>query len=164
MRNIVLTLCATVSILTTANAQEVHGLIVDVVDGDTLKIINTGQKIRLIGVDACEKNQKAKTDLGQTVDCGVEPMNALISWTANKEVNCEFTSKDRYQRLLGICGNSEIPDFSAELIRQGYAVAYRYKGKVSDQIYEDIEARAKANRAGLWSMEFEQPWAYRKSK
>ncbi|WP_189524333.1 MULTISPECIES: hypothetical protein [unclassified Mesorhizobium] len=56
-----------------------HGIVVNVIDGDTLKIVGSGEKIRLFGVDACETGQRAHSPLGQSIDCGVDAIAALIS-------------------------------------------------------------------------------------
>lgn len=147
-----------------APGEERSGLVVNVVDGDTLKLVENGQKIRLTGVDACEISQKAKSPLGQTIDCGTDPKAALIRWTANKTITCQIDGQDKYKRLLATCGNDEIPDFAAELIRQGLAVAYRYKGRVTEPVYEQIEQTAKQGKVGLWALDFDQPWTYRHRK
>ncbi|MBA8853846.1 endonuclease YncB(thermonuclease family) [Ochrobactrum intermedium] len=145
-----------------AAGEERSGLVVNVVDGDTLKLVENGQKIRLTGVDACEISQKARSPLGQTIDCGTDPKAALIRWTANKTITCQIDGQDTYKRLLATCGNDEIPDFAAELIRQGLAVAYRYKGRVTEPVYEQIEQTAKQGKVGLWALDFDQPWTYRR--
>ena len=141
--------------------ERISGMVVDVIDGDTLKIVRDGRRIRLTGVDACEVSQKAKSPLGQTIDCGTDSKAALIRWTANKRISCEIEGQDIYKRLLATCGNDEIPDFAAELIRQGLAVAYRYKARVSEPLYEQIEQTAKQGKIGLWALDFDQPWTYR---
>ena len=49
---------------------------------------------------------------------------------------------------------------SSYLVRSGYAFAYRRYSKkfVPDEDY------ARINKIGMWSMEFDYPWDYRKSK
>ena len=49
---------------------------------------------------------------------------------------------------------------SSYLVRSGYAFAYRRYSKkfVADEDY------ARINKIGMWSMEFDYPWDYRKSK
>ena len=46
------------------------------------------------------------------------------------------------------------------LVRSGYGFAYRRYSKkfVPDEDY------ARINKIGMWSMEFDYPWDYRKSK
>ncbi len=80
-----------------AAGEERSGLVVNVVDGDTLKLVENGQKIRLTGVDACEISQKARSPLGQTIDCGTDAKAALIRWTANKTITCQIDGQDTYK-------------------------------------------------------------------
>ena len=66
--------------------------------------------------------------------------------------------KDKYNRSLGECYiNGE--SLSVYMVKNGYAFDWPYysKGKFSkDQNF------AKKNRLGLWSMEFQFPWEFRK--
>ena len=48
---------------------------------------------------------------------------------------------------------------SGFLVRSGYAFAYR---KYSKKFIKDEEF-AKENKLGMWSMEFEYPWDFRKT-
>ena len=45
------------------------------------------------------------------------------------------------------------------MVRSGYAFAYR---KYSTKFVQD-EDYAKKNKLGLWQMNFEYPWVYRKT-
>ena len=49
---------------------------------------------------------------------------------------------------------------SGFLVRSGYAFAYR---KYSKKFIKDEEF-AKENKFGMWSMEFEYPWNFRKTQ
>lgn len=137
---------------------------VEVVDGDTLRIVSRGEKIRLLGIDACETGQKAITSSGQILDCGVPATSALIDLTKNRTLSCRITGRDRYKRLLATCGTLETPDVGAELVRRGLAVVYRYKGKATMPEYVAIEKRARASRLGLWNLSFDEPALYRKTR
>ena len=48
---------------------------------------------------------------------------------------------------------------SSFLVRSGYAFAYR---KYSNKFIKEEEF-AKENKLGMWSMEFEYPWDFRKA-
>lgn len=137
---------------------------VDVIDGDTLRITGTKEKIRLLGIDACETRQTATTKSGQTVDCGEPATSALIGLTIHQPVTCSVTGRDRYKRLLARCGTSTTPDLGAELVRQGLAVVYRYKGKPTVPDYVAIESRAQSSQLGLWALNFDEPFLYRRAK
>ena len=75
----------------------------------------------------------------------------------NNKVNCVKEGKDRYKRILAECFvNNE--SLSSYLVRSGYAFAYR---KYSKKFIPDEEF-AKSNKLGMWSMEFDYPWDWRK--
>ena len=73
----------------------------------------------------------------------------------------EITSsdgKDQYKRTLAECFVNN-QSLSSYLVRSGYAFAYRRYSKkyISDEDY------AKVNQIGMWSMNFQYPWEYRKA-
>ena len=127
---------------------------VKIVDGDTI-IIN-GVKIRFLGIDAPELKQTCKKD-GQKIFCGMLAKMILIKKINNETPNCIKEGVDVYKRVLAECfvdGES----LSSFLVRNGYAFAYR---KYSKRFIQDEEF-AKENKLGIWSMEFEYPWHFRK--
>ena len=127
-----------------------------VIDGDT--IILNGEKIRFSGIDTPELKQTCmKGD--QKVFCGMFAKKLLVKKIGNETPKCISEGKDAYKRTLAECfikGES----LSAFLVRSGYAFAYR---KYSKKFIEDEEF-AKENKFGMWSMEFEYPWNFRKKK
>ena len=72
-------------------------------------------------------------------------------------VRCEGGVYDRYKRLIAICyvGNQDI---NAEMVRQGWALAYSRYSKD----YVDDENAARIARKGLWQGEFVPPWEWRR--
>jgi endonuclease YncB( thermonuclease family) len=143
---------------------ELNNLVVDVIDGDTLRISGSKEKIRLLGIDACEVSQKAKTSTGQVIDCGEPATTELTRLTARQKLSCRVTGRDRYKRLLARCGTPGTPDLGAELVKQGLAVVYRYKNKPTVPEYVLIEDRARTSKLGLWSLDFEEPFLHRRRK
>ena len=125
-----------------------------VIDGDT--IVLNGEKIRFSGIDAPELKQTCmKGD--QKVFCGIFAKMLLVKKIGNETPKCISEGKDAYKRTLAECFiNGE--SLSAFLVRSGYAFAYR---KYSDKFIKDEEF-AKENKLGMWSMEFEYPWDFRK--
>ena len=74
------------------------------------------------------------------------------------KIKCIKEGKDRYKRILAECFvNNE--SLSRYLVRSGYAFAYR---KYSKKFIID-EDYARTNKLGMWSMEFEYPWDFRKN-
>ena len=128
---------------------------VKITDGDTIKI--NGKKIRFSGIDTPELSQTC-TKEGIKNSCGLSAKQILMDKIVDKKVMCIKEGKDRYKRILAECFvNNE--SLSRYLVRSGYAFAYR---KYSKKFIID-EDYARANKLGMWSMEFEYPWDFRRS-
>ena len=128
---------------------------VTVIDGDTIRLGDV--KIRFSGIDAPEINQTCVASEGK-VACGKISRDLLIQKVTNNKISCTDEGKDFYERVLGECFvNGE--SLSSYLVREGFAFAYR---KYSDKYIKD-EEYAKFNKLGMWSMEFQYPWDYRRN-
>ncbi|MBD1134546.1 thermonuclease family protein [Pelagibacterales bacterium SAG-MED48] len=126
-----------------------------ITDGDTIKI--NGEKIRFSGIDTPELKQTClKEDVKNF--CGKEAKQILIDKIADNKVTCVREGKDRYKRTLAECFVND-ESLSSYLVRSGYAFAYR---KYSKKFIID-EDYARANKLGMWSMEFEYPWHFRRN-
>ena len=127
---------------------------IKITDGDTIKI--NGEKIRFSGIDTPELKQICFKN-GEKIMCGLNAKKILIKKIGNSKVNCIREGKDRYQRILAECFVNN-KSLSSYLVRSGYAFAYRKYSKkfISDEDY------ARSNKLGMWSMEFDYPWDYRK--
>ena len=126
-----------------------------IVDGDT--IVLNGEKIRFLGIDTPELKQTCMNG-DQKILCGVFAKMLLVKKIGNKTPECIREGKDVYKRTLAECFiNGE--RLSVFLVRSGYAFAYR---KYSKKFIEDEEF-AEENKLGMWSMEFEYPWDFRKT-
>ena len=125
-----------------------------IVDGDTIHLDR--KKIRFSGIDTPELKQMCIKDREKN-PCGEIAKQVLIDKIADHKVSCISEGKDHYKRILAECFvNNE--SLSRYLVRSGYAFAYR---KYSKKFIED-EDYAKLNRLGMWSMEFDYPWVWRK--
>ncbi|RNF34004.1 thermonuclease family protein [Paracoccus methylarcula] len=127
-----------------------------VIDGDTLAI--GGERWRLSGIDAPEIRQQCARPNGDVYACGEASRDALIALIGGGVVECEEVDRDRYGRSVGICRVNG-RDLGEDLVSAGMAVAYL---EYSDA-YEQQGFRAKSERRGLWSGEFEPPAAFRKA-
>ena len=127
-----------------------------VVDGDTIHL--NGEKIRFTGIDTPELKQTCIKE-GIIDPCGVTAKEILIEKIADNKVECISEGKDQYKRTLAECFVNNV-SLSSYLVRRGYAFAYRKYSKkfITDEDY------AKVNQIGMWSMEFDYPWDYRKLK
>ena len=132
-----------------------------VIDGDTIEV--QGQRIRLHGIDAPERAQKCRSRAGQDVLCGELATEYLRSWIDRApQVRCVERGTGKYGRAIGLCylaGGTALDglDLSAEMVRAGWALAYR---QYSDD-YADAEDAARARGAGIWAFAFTAPWAWR---
>jgi len=127
-----------------------------VVDGDSLVIRNT--PIRLIGVDAPEKNQTCIAN-GEEYKCGETSLKALKLLIGDKKVTCEDRGSGGYGRTLGLCAVDGV-QISPWLAQNGHAVAYKKFGKEM-VFYQNL---AKDDKVGLWAegVTFQMPWDFRK--
>jgi endonuclease YncB( thermonuclease family) len=123
-----------------AVAAKIDGRIVGVADGDTVTILDAAKvqhKIRLDRIDAPEKKQafgeKAKQHLSEMV--------------FGKDVRVEYTSKDRYGRILGIV-RVDGRDINLQMIKDGFAWHYKYYDKTP--AYANAEVEAREAKRGLW--------------
>lgn len=133
-----------VSTRTNAGQAKVH-------DGDTLTV--QGQRIRLRGIDAPEYRQTCRAG-EKDYPCGRQALQALVKMVAGRQVTCDGWQRDRYDRLLGDCRTvTPALDLNAEMVRQGWAVAY------GDFEVEEWSARQRG--VGLWQGKFERPRDWR---
>ena len=125
-----------------------------ITDGDTIKI--NGEKIRFSGIDTPELKQTCLKE-GIKNFCGKEAKQVLIDKIADNKVTCVREGKDRYKRTLAECFVND-ESLSSYLVKSGYAFAYRRYSKkfIADEDF------ARANKIGMWSMEFDYPWDWRK--
>jgi endonuclease YncB( thermonuclease family) len=127
---------------------------VRVVDGDTVAL--GPQRIRFFGIDAPESTQIC--DRGARAwRCGLAAKDMLAQKIGGEPVQCEVKDTDPYGRLVAVCYTARGEDLNAWMVSQGLAIAYTQYSRV----YVGLEARAKANRYGVWAGPFERPDAYR---
>lgn len=152
-------LCLTILLLlcpTSAEAETLTGKPY-VTDGDTVKI--SGERIRLEGIDAPERNQRCKDASGKSYECGIVSTAALRNKIGHSSITCEGKKRDRYGRFLGICYLNEL-DLNGWMVKNGYALAYRRYSRR----YVSAEQEARENSRGLWTGEFVAPWSWRKGE
>lgn len=134
------------------HAQRISGQ-ASVIDGDSLTI--GGMTVRLFGIDAPEGKQTCQRD-GANWACGEEAAGQLRSITAGHQVTCEGRGTDQYGRLVAVCAADGF-DLSKTMVAAGWATAFRrYR-----EDYVGEEARAKADRLGIWTSTFDLPEAWR---
>ena len=128
---------------------------IKITDGDTIKI--NGEKIRFSGIDTPELKQTCIKE-GVINSCGLKAKQILIDKISDNNIVCNKEGKDQYKRTLAECFVNE-ESLSSYLVRSGYAFAYRKYSKkfIADEDY------ARINKLGMWSMNFEYPWDFRRN-
>lgn len=136
-------------------AHDIHGLVVNVIDGDTVWILDDHKhriKVRLWGIDAPEMGQP----------WGKQSKKALNKKMQHQNVIVEVKDADKYGRSVGIIYNDKNQDINQWMVRTGHAWIYTYYNK--DKYYAD-QAAAQAEQKGLWRLpktERMPPWQWRK--
>lgn len=128
-----------------------------VIDGDSIKV--GGKEIRLYGIDAPEYKQKCLDKNNQEYDCGIISRDFLVNLIHQKQVECLYAQKDKYDRFLSKCFINQ-KSVNEEMISNGMAVIYNFNE--SSPKMDKLEATAKNNQIGIWQGSFELPKDYRK--
>ena len=131
---------------------ELNGIVVKIVDGDTFDLLtkeNTTIRIRMNSIDCPEKKQ----DYYQVAK------DALATYILKKDVQLITFGKDRYGRVLANAFSNG-QNINLAMVRDGYA--WHYKKYSSDTAFAKAENEARAAKRGLWQMANPiVPWDYR---
>lgn len=132
-----------------------------VVDGDTIQL-ETGDRVRLIGIDTPEihesyklyrDSQRTKQDVATIQNMGRRSYEFTKKLLEGKRVSLEFDidKRDRYERLLAYVYLKDGTFVNAEIIKQGYASVMTIPPNVK---YADLFLRlyqeAREQKRGLW--------------
>jgi endonuclease YncB( thermonuclease family) len=124
------------------------------IDGDSLR--KDGAEYRLMAIDAPELNQRCAKASGKLYNCGRDAKEALRRLTFGRALACRVTDRDRYGREVAECFDGSL-NINAEMVRLGWAVAYRRHGV----FFVPQENEARAARRGLWQGHFDAPEDWR---
>jgi len=136
-----------------------------VIDGDTL-LLSSGERVRLIGVDTPEVHvsnklyrdaERSRRDIKTIRRLGRRASAFVRKLVQGKRVRLEYDQanaaighRDRYRRILAYVYLEDGTLLNAEIIRQGYGVAYtRYPFKYAAE-FRRYEREAKEKGLGLW--------------
>lgn len=139
--------------------QQNEQTVVDIVDGDTLKVAYNGkiETVRLIGIDTPETVHPSKP-----VECfGLEASKKLKELVLGKTVRLEDDlsqdTTDRYGRLLRYVYLTDNTFVNLQMVRDGYAYEYTYKTPYRYQTeFKAAETNARNHALGLWGPECDQ--------
>lgn len=129
---------------------------VRVVDGDTLRAGD--RAIRIVGIDAPERNQTCRDSQNREWACGAAAAARLAALVAQGQVTCAPQGQDRYHRTLAVCASGEVADLGRQLVREGLALNYSFDAPA----YAGEEQEARAAGRGLWQGAFERPQDWRR--
>ena len=141
------------------HAKAIEGLVVGVSDGDTITVLDQQKntfKIRLLGIDAPEKQQAF----------GEKSKQSLHDLVHSKQVRIEYDKEDKYGRIVG---KVTVDDVDVCLQQLVLGMAWHYKKyqneqSVSDRaLYSETELKSKSLKLGLWTDDTPMPpWEFRK--
>lgn len=97
-----------------------------VVDGDTL--ICAGEPVRLVAINAREKNGTCRPGSPCTRATGKAATAELRRLTAGRRVTCQPVDTDRYGRTVARCRVAEA-DLSCSLVHTGHAAEWPQFGR-----------------------------------
>lgn len=144
---------------TDANGGAPASVNVRVIDGDT--IVLDGERIRIVGMDACELGQTMILD-GRQWDCGEAGRIRMVQLIGSSAVRCDCERRDVYGRRVARCFVGEL-DLGRQLVAEGLALVYRFRGRPTAPELVAVEADARRAGVGIWSAdEIIEPGAHRR--
>lgn len=126
-------------------------LVTRVIDGDTIEI-ETGERIRLIGIDTPENVDPRKSVQFFGKEASEKAKEMLEGKTVRLESDPTQDNKDKYGRLLRYVFLSDGIFFNEWMVKNGYAHEYTYQIPYQYQSeFKDAEIYARENKLGLWA-------------
>lgn len=120
------------------------------VDGDTLRMGD--ERMRLLGIDAPERDQSCTSKNGKAWACGEVARERLAELIMGEAVTCAGNRRDLYDRALVTC-KVHGKDIGAVLVSEGLALGE------DEYLAEQISARN--HHVGIWAGDFMTPRAWR---
>ncbi len=160
-------------------ADDLYGRVVGVTDGDTITVLDSGNRqheIRLFAIDSPETGCHLKKPSAYDDECiersqpfGKSAKRSLSDLVYGKDVKVVLQPGSTYGREIGTIWVNGI-DANYEQVRRGMAWHYKHYAAKSQTraefaSYEQAENAARANQNGLWSARnAEAPWEYRRGQ
>jgi endonuclease YncB( thermonuclease family) len=140
---------------------DAHAQVTHVIDGDTV-VLADGRHVRLIGIDAPELGHDGRAS--QPFAQAARSALARLLAGSHDRVALRYgqTRHDHYGRTLAYLFLPDGDSVSAALLREGYATALVVPPNLwSAACYGQAEAKARADRTGIWALPRYQPVATR---
>lgn len=117
-----------------------------VIDGDTI-VIQGGERVRLLGVDAPEQGEPF-------YDQARDFQEKVVLGSRVRVVSCKEEPRDSYGRTLAFVGKGNV-DVGEELLRHGLARTLFLGpcGREAASTYRKVEREAFRTSRGLWSLQ-----------
>ncbi len=134
-------------------AGEGWSVVARVIDGDTVDL-NDSRRVRLIGVDTPEMGYSPRARVEGTPDPLAEKATAFVrDAVEGRRVRLEHgpEATENYARRLAYIYLVDGRPLYAELLRRGYARAYRHFPHPLLDDFIALEEAARAARRGLWA-------------
>ncbi|EAP9248320.1 TPA: thermonuclease family protein [Escherichia coli] len=133
-------------------AAQLQGMVIRVLDGDTIEVLQERQpvRVRLLNIDAPEKKQPF----------GRWSTNQLKALLAGQSVTVSYTQTDRYGRVLGRVVTANGTEANRQQVLKGAAWVYdRYN---TDNSLPALQREAQTQKRGLWAdNQPVPPWEWR---
>lgn len=132
-------------------------------DGDTFRL-DTGANARMLGYDAFELNQQARSPSGGVVPIGQQSRSALLPYLSGGSFT--GSGSQSYGRPVGVLTNGG-GDVGQSLLRQGFGLAapeYLRNDPLRFGSYMEAERLARQNGLGVHGNTYATPQAYRQGE
>lgn len=143
--------------MTDTHTQRAMAVVDEVIDGDTLRLANRSENVRLWGIDAPESDQPGGTEAKAMLQQLTPPGELLIM-----EV---MPDPGPYGRLIAIVGPPGEQAANHRMVESGWAFHYEAYAP-QNQCLWNAQRQARITQAGLWGR-FEsggtRPWEWRRS-
>jgi endonuclease YncB( thermonuclease family) len=117
-----------------------------ITDGDTLRCAD-GRRVRLLGIDAPERDQRPHGDAARRALARLVPEGTRVTLETGR------TRRDAFNRVLAFVLLPDGTNVNERLLSEGFVV--RYVGadvdRATDRRWAQAEAAARAAKAGLWA-------------
>ncbi len=125
-----------------------------VILGDVLEV--QGKRVRLVGIDAPEKQQDCRAASGKVFNCGHISATALMDLTAGVAISCVLTGNIVHGLPTALCRAGGY-DLSRGMVHSGWALGV---SGIRYDLRSDREYRSR-RKHGLWRGSFDAPWDWR---